>query len=68
MMFKLMYVLANEQGNSVTAVGISLENVKVAKRAVERCIVENVNAADLVKLLDMRLTKALERKLDVLRI
>ncbi|KAK9933721.1 hypothetical protein M0R45_020900 [Rubus argutus] len=55
-------------GNSVTAVGISLENVKVAKRAVERCIVENVNAADLVKVLDMRLTKALERKLHVLRI
>ncbi|KAK9926561.1 hypothetical protein M0R45_023784 [Rubus argutus] len=56
-------------GNSVTAVGTSLGHAKVVRRAVERCFVENVNPATIVRYLNMRKDEVkVEKKLQSLLI
>ncbi|KAK9926562.1 hypothetical protein M0R45_023785 [Rubus argutus] len=42
----------NLKGNSVTAAGTSLVHVKVVRKIVERCFVDNVNPAAVVKSLN----------------
>ncbi|XP_004298535.1 PREDICTED: KRR1 small subunit processome component homolog [Fragaria vesca subsp. vesca] len=52
---RLLNVGLYVNGNTVTAAGTSLEQVKVIRRIVERCYVENVSPAAIVSRLNMRL-------------
>ncbi|KAL6177682.1 hypothetical protein ACLB2K_049207 [Fragaria x ananassa] len=52
---RLLNVSLYVNGNTVTAAGTSLEQVKVIRRIVERCYVENVSPAAIVSRLNMRL-------------
>ncbi|KAL6182682.1 hypothetical protein ACLB2K_044095 [Fragaria x ananassa] len=52
---RLLNVGLYVNGNTVTAAGTSLEQVRVIRRIVERCYVENVSPAAIVSRLNMRL-------------